>query len=209
MLDFTSKNDSEFTLENIYTDCWERIALGAKSAKHPFHLVTLSTINNGFPEIRTVVLRKVNPIESTLNFHTDYRSPKVNQIKENPSVAILLYDFESRLQIRLRAKATIHHLDFICEEAWGKSRLESRRCYLVDPSPSSIINLPDDGLPKNLSVKDLTEENVKPGFQNFVVIKTKILELDWLFLNHEGHRRAQFKINTNDLNHVEKNWMLP
>jgi len=209
MLDLTTNNESELTLENIYTDCWERIAAGAKTAKHAFHLVTLSTINNGFPEMRTVVLRKSNSLENTLNFHTDYRSPKVNQIKENASVAILLYDFESRIQIRLRTKATIHHLDSVCEEAWKNSRLESKRCYLVDPSPSSIIDFPDDGLPKNLSVKDLTEDNVQPGFQNFVVIKTKVLELDWLFLNNKGHRRAQFRIIANEEKNIEKNWMLP
>ena len=206
MLDLTSKNESEFTLENIYNDCWERITAGAKTAKHPFHLVTLSTVNDGFPEVRTVVLRKALVAEKTLNFHTDYRSPKVNQIKENPAVSILLYDFESRIQIRLKAKATIHHLDEVCEEAWGKSRLESRRCYLVEPAPSSTISFPDDGLPKNLTVKDLKEDNVQPGFENFVIIKLKVEEVDWLFLNHNGHRRAHYVISKKE---IEMNWMLP
>jgi pyridoxamine 5'-phosphate oxidase len=205
MIDLT--NEKEFTLLDIYNDSWERILTGSKSAKHPFHLVTLSTLNNGFPEIRTVVLRKVNTLEHHLNFHTDYRSPKVNQIKENPSISILLYDFESRIQIRVKAKAIIHHQDAVCAKAWQNSRLESKRCYLVNPAPSTKIDFPDDGLPKNLMVKDLTEENVQAGFENFAVIKAEVLELDWLFLNHKGHRRALYKILNQE--EVEMNWMLP
>jgi pyridoxamine 5'-phosphate oxidase len=206
MLDFNLTNESEFTLENTYNDCWERIYAGSKSAKHSFHLVTLSTIDVNEPAIRTVVLREVNPIEKTLNIHTDYRSPKVKQIQDNPMVAILLYDFESRIQIRLKAKATVHYKDDVCKNAWNKSRLESKRCYLAMSSPSSRIDFPDDGLPKNLSVKDLTEDNVQPGFENFVVIKSIVTELDWLYLNHKGHRRALYKISNTDL---EMNWILP
>lgn len=206
MLDFNLTNESEFTLENIYNDCWERIYAGSRSAKHPFHLVTLSTVDVNEPAIRTVVLREVNPIEKTLNIHTDYRSPKVKQIQDNPMVAILLYDFESRIQIRLKAIVTVHYKDSVCENAWNKSRLESKKCYLTHSSPSSVINIPDDGLPKNLTVKDLTTENVQPGFDNFVVLQAKVVELDWLYLNHKGHRRALYKISNTE---AKMNWILP
>jgi 3-hydroxyisobutyrate dehydrogenase len=199
-------NDIPYNLDGILADCWHRLVNGVKSSKHPFHCPTLGTTQLDEVELRTVVLRKVIPTEKTLIFHSDERSPKIDQIKKNNKISWLFYDEKSRIQIRLKAKATIHHLDDIALSRWKDSRLESRRCYLVNPAPSVLIDFPDDGLPKNLEVKDLTEENVAEGFKNFVVVKTEVTSIDWLFLNHSGHRRAQFTYSENE---VKKEWMLP
>lgn len=141
-----------------------------------------------------------------LIFHTDYRSPKVEQIKKNNIVSWLFYDAKSRIQIRLKTVATIHYQDAITLKRWDDSRLESRRCYLVNPAPSTVANLPTDGLPENLSVKDLTDENVAIGYENFAVVKNEVTEIDWLFLNHDGHRRAQFLFSEQE---VKMQWVIP
>src|SRR6476661_8671088 len=99
------------TLDNILADCWQRLTLGISSAKHPFHSATIATINNGIPELRTVVLRGVIPSEQALIFHTDIRSPKVNQIKKNNNISWLFYDQKERIQLRINALAYIHHQD--------------------------------------------------------------------------------------------------
>jgi pyridoxamine 5'-phosphate oxidase len=88
--------------------------------------------------------------------------------------------------------ATIHYQDAITLQRWGNSILESRRCYLVHHAPSTVAALPTDGLPENLTAKDLTDENVATGYENFAVVKNEVTEIDWLFLNHDGRRRAQF-----------------
>ena len=199
-------NDIPYNLDGILADCWHRLTNGVLSSKHSFHNPILGTINDDFAEIRTVVLRKVIPIEKCLIFHSDYRSPKIQQIKKNNHVSWLFYDAKARIQIRLKAEASLHHLDDVALSRWKDSRLESRRCYLVSPAPSTYIGFPDDGLPKNMEIKDLTEENVAEGFQNFVVVKTVVTAIDWLFLNHSGHRRAQFIYGENG---VKKEWMLP
>ncbi len=199
-------NNLPYNLEEILADCWHRLVNGEKSAKHPFHCPTLGTLHNNEVELRTVVLRKAIPSDRTLIFYTDNRSPKINQIKENNKISWLFYDEKSRIQIRIKAKATIHHLDDIALSAWKNSRLESRKCYLVIPAPSTFIDLPDDGLPKNLDVENLTEEIIANGYQNFAVVKTEITIIDWLILNHTGHRRAQFIYEGNE---IKKEWMLP
>ena len=199
-------NDIPYNLDGILADCWHRLVNGVKLSKHPFHCPTLATAHLDEVELRTVVLRKVIPAEKALIFHTDERSPKIDQIRKNNKISWLFYDEKSRIQIRLKAKATFHHLDDIALSRWKDSRLESRRCYLVKPAPSVFIDFPDDGLPKNLQVKDLTDENVAEGFQNFVVVKTVVTAIDWLFLNHSGHRRAQFIYGEDG---VKKEWMLP
>jgi 3-hydroxyisobutyrate dehydrogenase len=199
---------SNFSLSEILNNCWEQLTAGVKSSKHPFHHPVLGTINQNFAETRTIILRKVIPAEQSLIFHSDARSPKINQLKKNNKVSWLFYDEQSRIQIRIKSEAIIHHQNDFALERWNASRLESRRCYLVNPSPSTISKIATDGLPKNLSVKDLTEENVAAGFENFVAVQTKVLEIDWLFLNHAAHKRAKFSYHP-ETNKITQNWLIP
>jgi 3-hydroxyisobutyrate dehydrogenase len=196
------------SLNDILKDCWQQLSAGVKSSKHSFHHAVLGTTNEGFTDTRTVVLRKVIPEEQCLIFHSDARSPKINQIKKNNKVTWLFYDEQSRIQIRIKAEALIHHQNELALERWNASRLESRRCYLTNLAPSSISAIATDGLPKNLSVKALNEENVAAGFENFVVVNTKVLELDWLFLNHAAHQRAKFSFHP-ETNEVKQHWLIP
>lgn len=199
-------NDIPYDLENIFQDCWHRLINGAVSAKHPFHNPSIATINGDFAEIRTVVLRKVIPEAKTLIFHTDYRSPKINQIKINNKISWLFYDAKSRIQLRVKTVAIIHHNDEFSLKRWDESRLESKKCYLVHPAPSTWAELPTDGLPEHISYSNLTEESVALGYENFAVINNITTEIDWLFLNHDGHRRAKFIFSEHE---VEKYWLIP
>lgn len=199
-------NQISYSLDSLLQDCWYRLINGVNSAKHPFHNPTIATLNGSFPEIRTVVLRKVIPQEKILIFHTDYRSPKINQINKNNTLSWLFYDAKSRIQIRLKTVATIHHQDDISLKRWNDSRLESRKIYLVHPAPSTMVESPTDGLPEHLKIKDLTEESLASGYDNFAVVKNRVTEIDWLFLNHDGHRRAKFILGEHE---VEKYWIIP
>jgi pyridoxamine 5'-phosphate oxidase len=200
-------NQTDYNLEEILADCWLSLVNGVENDKHPFRCAALGTIDKDEVEMRTVVLRKVIPDEETLIFYSDNRSPKVEQLRKNNKISWLFYDEKTRIQIRIKAEATIHHQNELTLNSWEDCRLESRRCYMVNPSPSCSIDFPTDGLPHHLrEVKNLTKENVEEGFQNFVVVKTKALSIDWLFLNHAGHCRAKF---TYENNNVKKEWMLP
>ena len=66
------------SFEEIYNHILGEIQRGSVDRKHPFHLCFLSTINNltGFPDSRTVVLRKIDRDSFTLRVHTDSRSEK-------------------------------------------------------------------------------------------------------------------------------------
>lgn len=200
------QDQKEFNLDQILKDCWESLTHGAQSPKYPFHFPVISTLNKNFPESRVVVLREVIPKEDALIFYSDVRSPKIHQIKDNAHVSWLFYDPTSRIQIRIKSEAELYFNDEISLKAWENSRLESRRAYLSQPAPSSIVPIPTDGLPKDLSIENLTEENLKIGYQNFIVVKTKVLEMDWLCLSREGHRRAKFK---KELGGYKMEWMLP
>jgi 3-hydroxyisobutyrate dehydrogenase len=199
-------NQIPHNLEDILKDCWHRLIDGAVSSRHPFHCSPIATINGEFPEIRTVVLRKVIPEEKTLIFHTDYRSPKINQIKCNNRTSWLFYDAKSRLQLRIKTISAIHHDDQLSLKSWNESTLDSKKCYLVQAAPSTLADYPSDGLPEHINHSSLNEEIVATGIENFAVIRNLVTELDWLFLNHDGHRRAKFIFGENE---VKKYWMIP
>jgi pyridoxamine 5'-phosphate oxidase len=199
-------NQISYNLEDILQDCWRRLINGAVLSKHPFHYPSIATINGDFPEIRTVVLRKVVPEERTLIFYTDYRSPKINQIKGNNSISWLFYDAKSRIQLRIKTVSTIHNDDELSLKRWNDSKLESKKCYLVQPAPSTLAEFPTDGLPEQINLSGLTKEIVAAGIENFTVVKNLVREIDWLFLNHDGHRRAKFIFGEYE---VEKHWMIP
>lgn len=206
MKDSVIINQTSLNLENILQDCWHWLKDGADSAMHPFHCPSISTMNGISPEIRTVVLRKVIAEEKTLIFHTDYRSPKIDQIYKNNNISWLFYDAKSRIQLRIKTLATIHHKDEITLKRWNDSRLESKKCYLVPQAPSSLASYPGDGLPEHIERKDLNEVSLKMGYDNFAVVKNIVSQIDWLFLKHDGHRRAQFILGEHE---VEKFWLIP
>lgn len=199
-------NQIPYNLEDIFQDCWHRLINGAVLAKHPFHWPAIATINGDFPEIRTVVLRKALPKERALIFHTDYRSPKINQIKLNNGISWLFYDAKSRIQLRIKTVSAIHHNDELAVKLWNDSRLESKKCYLVQPAPSAITDFPTDGLPEHLNLSNLSEDFDAIGKENFAVVKNYVTEIEWLFLNQDGHRRAKFICGADK---VEKYWIIP
>lgn len=199
-------NQISYNIEEILQDCWHLLINGANSSRHPFHSPSVATINSGSPEIRTIILRKAIPEEKTLIFYTDYRSPKVSQIKLNNQISWLFYDAKSRIQLRIKTDATIYYKDEISLKSWNDLRLESRKCYLVHPATSKMSITPTDGLPEHFNCSSLTEESVAHAYENFAVIRNIVKEIDWLFLKHDGHRRAQFIIHEHE---VEKHWLIP
>lgn len=198
-------NQIPYDLNGILQDSWHRMINGTIVKNHPFRSPSIATIENEYPIIRTVVLRKALPTEKTLIFHTDYRSPKLNQIIKNDKVSWLFYDPVAKIQLRIKTKATIHYNDEITLNQWSATRSISKKTYLVNPSPSAISDVSTDGLSEFKEIK-LSDKQLETGYQNFAVIKCMVKELDWLHLNKDGHRRAKF-IFQNDT--VKQYWLVP
>ena len=98
---------------------------------------------------RIVVLRKADKENNLVQFHSDIRSDKIDMLKKNSSAAILFYDKEEKIQVRLKVECTINHENDITKKSWEKTQHISRKCYLVDDGPRSIIyqiTLPADML---------------------------------------------------------------
>ena len=101
---------ADFTdADGVYARTAWRLGAAVRSADHPFRLFTLATVGpDRYPHARTVVLRGFDPVERSVSFYTDCRSPKVRHMAGEPRVALLFYDPTARLQLRIPASARLH-----------------------------------------------------------------------------------------------------
>ena len=153
---------------------------------------------------RIVVLRKSDQQNNLIQFHSDIRSDKIEKLKKNPKAAILFYDKEEKIQVRLKVECTINNNNNITKESWSKTQHISRKCYLVDNAPGSKSDVPTSGLKPELDNFEFTMAQSEEGYKNFTVIQCKVKSIEWLYLAAKGHRRAKFDLETN-----KDTWLVP
>ena len=153
---------------------------------------------------RIVVLRKSDQKNNLLQFHSDIRSDKIEKLKKNSKAAMLFYDKEEKIQVRLKVDCTINHENDVAKDSWSKTQHISRKCYLVDNGPGSETEIPTSGLKPELDNFDYTKEQSEEGYRNFTVIQCKVKLIEWLYLAAKGHRRARFNLENN-----KNTWLIP
>lgn len=166
---------------------WALLGRGAADRRAAFHTPTVATIGlDGRPRLRTVVLRHVDQTLLTLRFHTDRRSEKITELQRDPRLGLHFYDPEAKIQVRLDATATINSDDPVADAAWAASQRMSRVCYGTLPAPGMPIEASDAfALPAD-------DGQIAAGRSNFAAVVARVHKLEWLYLAHDGHRRAIF-----------------
>lgn len=168
------------SLDAIFVQIWIDLAQGAARAAHPFHTPALASLAADGPDLRTVVLRYAELEARQLLCHTDYRSPKVRELREQCNAAWLFYHPMNKIQLRIRGTVTVHHDDELARARWKKATRRSRQCYRTQLAPGTATDAPGIGEP------------LAAGFQNFAVIDCTVHSIDWLYLHSQGHLRARF-----------------
>lgn len=189
-------NSLELTLleaENLISD-------GVENSKSMFHTPVLSSFVEKTISTRTVVLREFDSKNRTLRFHTDSRSGKIEELKENSISSVHGYDPDLKVQIRLKGKTSLHIDNEISKKAWAESREMSKMCYSVKDSPGNKISSPE---PFDLIKEEI---DIELGYNNFAVLHFSYDSLEFLFLKGAGHRRSLFDWNSDQL---ESSWLIP
>lgn len=199
------------SLDDLRADAWAGLVRAVRDAKHEWHLPAVATLGlAGGPEVRTVVLRGADADSAggpTLRFHTDRRSGKIEEIARDPRVSMLFYERRHKVQLRVVGDAAVHVDDAIADEAWARTAVSSRRCYLAPHEPSAMLdawhpNLPDDW---RHAVPD--EATCEAGRANFAAILVRVESLERLELHHDGHVRSRWRWAGEDV--VESVWLAP
>lgn len=171
-------------LDESLAEAWRMLARGAADRRSPFHTPVLATRGlDDRPEARTVVLRATDSEARTLRFHTDHRSAKVAELARDPRACLLFYDAGHKLQLRVTGRAALHHQDDIAATAWAASRPFSRACYAQPIAPGEATSEP---------IEAPRQDHEADGYDRFVAVLLRIDAIEWLWLDHAGHRRARF-----------------
>ncbi|WP_296718394.1 pyridoxamine 5'-phosphate oxidase family protein [Erythrobacter sp.] len=175
-------------LEEIRTDCANRLIRAARDRKSPMHSPVIVTAD---VDARVMVLRAFEADAWRLRLHTDARAPKARMICADPRVAAVFYDKATKIQIRVRGTGRIETHGPVADAAWAASNNFARRCYLGE-GPGAVSDRATSGLPPEFEGVEPDDAQVIPARENFAVLLIDIAEVDWLYLAHTGHIRAQF-----------------
>ena len=183
---------------------WSMLDDAVTNRNSQFRIPTFICGNNNDIDGRIVVLRKSDQQNNLVQFHSDIRSDKIQLLKNNPNAALLFYDKDEKIQVRLKVNCIINHNNDITKNSWEKTQHISRKCYLVDNGQGTESDIPTSGLKPELDNFDYTKDQSEEGYKNFTVIQCKIKSIEWLYLAAKGHRRAKF-----DLENKKESWLVP
>ena len=179
------------SLSELYAHAWGQLVRGGRDRRHGFHTATVSTIRNGRPEGRVVVLRQAIPASHALVFHTDTRSAKLTELEQG--VAWTLYDARHRLQVRGWGGASIAD-PATTDARWAASGASARKGYLTETAPGTPIAAWSSGFPEDLAGPVVPEiDRTEVGRPNFTVVTTRLQTYEVLVLRRAGYLRASYR----------------
>jgi hypothetical protein len=167
-------------LTSTLDETWSHLSRGIADRRAPARHPTLATVGrDGGAEARTVVLRSADRSTDTLEAFTDTATSKLEEIRSAPRVTLHIWQPRVRLQIRLRAAATIVTGSAVAE-VWTTLSTASRRDYGRQPAPGTPIDTPED-------------HRTSGEAGRFAVLRFTLAEIETLHLGREQHYRALFR----------------
>ncbi|TLP81629.1 pyridoxamine 5'-phosphate oxidase family protein [Maribacter sp. ACAM166] len=171
----------------FFEELSEEIHKGVNKKGHPFRYITMATVGNGtVARLRTVVLRQVSK-DLRLTIYTDSRTEKINHIKENNQISLLLYHPKKLLQLKIEGIAQLVTDTERLKQYWTGVQPSSRKDYITNQSPGSSINNPEQ-------VEYIEDENY------FAMIDIVPSKIEYLKLKRPNHIRVAFKKENSDWN---------
>ncbi len=178
-------------LDDFLNFGWTQISRGKADKKSPARHPTLVTSSlDGYPNARTLVMRRCDRKNNQIEFHTDTASSKMLVLKKNPQAAIHIWLPKVQLQIQMNVVVEVKVGD-ITIPSWRNVPKNSRVAYGTIPSPGSIIDNPD-------------AYDHSPDQKRFAVLICHIKSIQLLLLGLK-HIRANYK----KTNNWQGEWLSP
>ncbi len=184
-------NDSN--LDNLPEGIWNALSEAAGKPNHPFRTPAFATTNRFDTNVRTVVLRRVDPEYRWLVCFSDVRASKVRDIRKNQQVQWLFHHPVQQVQIRATSAAMVYWKDAMAREYWEQTPQANRVNYLATKMPGDALMEPGDAIAEQFKSGPVTESELEAGYENFAVIACEVDQFDWLQLDPKGNRRASVR----------------
>ncbi len=174
-------------LQAFWDAAWQRLTRACVDHRAPWRTVQIGTVNaDGLPEVRSVILRRVDRSTRRLTIHTDTRSEKVTAWRSMPAASLHAWDPKARLQIRIGAQVVMRTGAALTADDWQRLSTGARQPFLQTTAPGSPIIAPD-------TLSDGPTDAAAPP-DTFCVAHLLAGSVDLLELSTAGHRRARFEI---------------
>ena len=170
---------------------WAQIYRGKADKKSPARHPTFVTSSaDGFPNARTLVMRRSDRENNQIEFHTDTTSSKMLDLKKNPLAGIHIWIPKVQLQIQMEVVVEIKVGD-ITIPYWNNVPTNSKVTYGTIPSPGNVIESP-------------FAYDYAPDQKRFAVLVCHIESIQLLLLGVK-HIRANYK----KTNNWQGEWLSP
>jgi hypothetical protein len=179
------------TPEEIRPQIWKELGRASLDRHHEWRTPVLASADaDGLPDARTVVLRQVDAGAGLLTFYTDSRSPKVAQLQAKAPAVLVFWSARLSWQLRVRVTCSVITSGPEVEALWqGVKQSAAAGDYLSALPPGAL-------LPQSSGMADAPKASVPAPTHSFALLRAQVLQMDWLELSRDGHRRAQLSANT-------------
>ena len=128
-------------LSEFLDQAWSLLTRGVVDAKFASRNPTFSTISEeGFPTMRTVVLRRADRMSNCLEIHTDLKTNKVFSLKKSNFAGLHFWIPKAKFQIRASVIVDILTGSEV-EADWSRIPMQSRVSYGSVPRPGAEIKV--------------------------------------------------------------------
>ncbi|RTY88424.1 pyridoxamine 5'-phosphate oxidase family protein [Flavobacterium sp. RSP15] len=191
--DYITINDTPYALTDLETLAWKKLVNGSVKKKNGFRTMCVGTIDeNNTAALRIVVNRKVDEAQKTIFFHTDNRSRKFTHLQQDNRISLLFYDARQRVQIAVKAHATLHTNDALANDRWKATSAQARLGYMTNEPPNTKSDIATLGYNERFSLIKPTNTESDLFQENFSVVACTVYELEFLYLDFHGNRKANF-----------------
>ena len=95
--------------EEIQNKYWSMLDDAITNRGSQFRIPVFICAHQDEVDGRIVVLRKSDRENNLLQFHTDFRSPKVDILKKNKNASLVFYDKEEKIQLRVKVECEVNN----------------------------------------------------------------------------------------------------
>lgn len=162
---------------------------------HPWRSPVLCTQSAHGPRGRTIILRDFIDTDFSLIFHTDQRSTKYKELKEDPRAEFVFYNPNSQHQLRVKGNIEPCATHYISRELEKLSN-RHQNLYCLSIAPSTPITQPSQAW---------IFETADQSKNNFTAFQLKPIQIESLQLGIP-HQRASFTITATS---IQAQWLAP
>ncbi len=185
-------------LNEVEAAIWRELAQAAGEPRHEWRRCVVATAGPDGPEARTMVLRECDAQARLLVLYTDARSPKLQQVAQDPRAQIVCWSSALNWQLRLRCHLQVETQGLAVSTRWARVRFSpGAQDYLSHLPPGAALqpHAQHPALPR-------AAHHDAVAHHHFAVLIAQVQAVDWLELHAAGHRRARFEGN-------ERAWRTP